>query len=651
MKYTDGTIWYSPTSRPENPVLMNTSPVDDSLWTISRLSGIQELQTVARSLNVLDSQVIYSTDTTTVLDDVLYIYDATEQVTWSLPSDVGTGEVIVSVSSGGVLTTDAASYTLAAPTSINVTTSILTSDMKTSGVIRTSGYDNVFDNGGTTWVETGYTVSGSAGTFDRVNGKIYDINGKEFYYLAGTTVKLDDFGLCAGNIDDGKTVLDDVMSFASCILMNGTYTVSNVEFPNKALTFRNIGKEWAIFKSLDGEGDSSYFAAPIAWIDSSSGASSPVRTYGVGFDGGTKDITLVVHWYFGDHQNLYIKDGVSYGVKMTAINNDGTYISSTMVNNRFRNIWIQGTSDIGFAVTEDGQTTDWHLNDGFIFNSGSINIQARTIAGASIIGTHCYGASTSLSFKKWSTGTRVSNNYFEGAVLVNEGLNSTSTMHFGPSNTVNGDITLNFGVESGSVVSKGNYLSTVTHNYFGDKTFCSFGDSFSSSSPFSFFNTSSSNSAKILVDKSLIDGTPMSGALSPELGKTTASKLYEPFTTGSAPYMSKYGLTNVNTVSQAVTVPTLGSDSSYILTWDVGARLNHTGTTEIAASYRYNILRKQLTTTYAVTTLNSVITTGSFTSSPAITVVDNGDSTSTITLSATWADIGYTIGSSQLTVF
>ena len=72
---------------------------------------------VARSLNVTNGNVIYSTDTTTVLDNVLYIYDAATQITWGVPSGVGAGEVIVSVV-GDILETDGAGSPYALDTDI-----------------------------------------------------------------------------------------------------------------------------------------------------------------------------------------------------------------------------------------------------------------------------------------------------------------------------------------------------------------------------------------------------------------------------------------------------------------------------------------------------------------------------------------------------
>lgn len=78
------------------------------------------LGAIARSLNVVDSAVIYSIDTTTVLDGVLYIYDPTAQAVWSKPESVLDGEFISSVI-GNQLTTDTLNtYTLTAPTVINI---------------------------------------------------------------------------------------------------------------------------------------------------------------------------------------------------------------------------------------------------------------------------------------------------------------------------------------------------------------------------------------------------------------------------------------------------------------------------------------------------------------------------------------------------
>ena len=107
VKFTDGTLWLAPTASTTNPILMGVTPVGDSLWKLSLYSA--DIQAIARSLNVKEAEVLYSTDVVTILDGVLYIYDKPDEITYNKPSNVGVGEVIVSVS-GNTLTTNAATY-------------------------------------------------------------------------------------------------------------------------------------------------------------------------------------------------------------------------------------------------------------------------------------------------------------------------------------------------------------------------------------------------------------------------------------------------------------------------------------------------------------------------------------------------------------
>jgi hypothetical protein len=70
-----------------------------------------ELEVIARQLNILDAEVIYATDLVTELGGIQCIYDASTQVSWGIPNNVGATEVIVSISSD-VLTTDVTTYTM-----------------------------------------------------------------------------------------------------------------------------------------------------------------------------------------------------------------------------------------------------------------------------------------------------------------------------------------------------------------------------------------------------------------------------------------------------------------------------------------------------------------------------------------------------------
>jgi hypothetical protein len=112
--FTDGVVYYAPLATSTNIIPMGATPVGDSNWRVAPISLSKDfvhITSVARSLNVADDEVIYSTDTTTTLDNVLYIYAVSTQTTWRKPDSVGVDETIVSVV-GDAMTTSGGSYTL-----------------------------------------------------------------------------------------------------------------------------------------------------------------------------------------------------------------------------------------------------------------------------------------------------------------------------------------------------------------------------------------------------------------------------------------------------------------------------------------------------------------------------------------------------------
>lgn len=91
-----------------------TPDADSADW---RNVTLQNKNSVARSLNVRDNEVVYHDDTVTLLDNVLYIYDkSANQKTWRKPLSVGAGETILTVV-GDQLTTTGGTYTLIGITS------------------------------------------------------------------------------------------------------------------------------------------------------------------------------------------------------------------------------------------------------------------------------------------------------------------------------------------------------------------------------------------------------------------------------------------------------------------------------------------------------------------------------------------------------
>lgn len=93
----------------------NTPVVHDGLT----IGGHNVLtRSINRAINGSDTSVIFSTDTTTVLDDVSVIYSSSQKKSYIKPDGVGASETIVSVV-GNILTTNAGLYDMAAVNTLN----------------------------------------------------------------------------------------------------------------------------------------------------------------------------------------------------------------------------------------------------------------------------------------------------------------------------------------------------------------------------------------------------------------------------------------------------------------------------------------------------------------------------------------------------
>lgn len=92
------------------------------LVELDLIDGAIAIQNVARSLNVLDIQVIYGINGQVITAPAKYIYDSATQITWELPTNVIAGEIISSVV-GNTLTTNYSVYTLSVVATKNIVVS------------------------------------------------------------------------------------------------------------------------------------------------------------------------------------------------------------------------------------------------------------------------------------------------------------------------------------------------------------------------------------------------------------------------------------------------------------------------------------------------------------------------------------------------
>lgn len=391
-------------------------------------------------------------------------------------------------------------------------------DFVENDIVELSAFDTR-GYGKSTWIGTGVKDGAKSSTFDRPNGKFYGADGSECRYQFRSLVDPEQWGAIPNDETfDNQGIIEDAATYlpstGALLLANLTFYARNLFWPNKTLRITSlIGG--STLRSID-EGENSpfieAFSCPLSWKNGSSWVSSPLIFKDIKIDGGDKKRAHVVHYYFGRHTDFTVDGGTENALCMTARSLNGPVSQSTMVNNRFVNIEVFGSSKVGFFVDEDGKTTDWELVGAYLWNSGGTNIDARTLGGALITDLHCFSSPVSMKIKKWSTGTRINNLYLEKDLVINEGLYDDKLLMLGPNVDVTGNVELNFGAVSGPIKSINNtFRSKVKHNYYGAKKFISHGDTFDDTDPLVFHNNDANNKASFELSESFIKGARRTG--------------------------------------------------------------------------------------------------------------------------------------------
>jgi len=513
------------------------------------------------------------------------------------------------------------------------------------------------------FVETGgYYVKGDAGaarylivtpqSFDGygdhelANGNIATIvnktGGLEVSNDFFTEVDLAQYGMITDDdTQDWGLNLAAAMEAGSYIIVRGNYYCNNIRFPNRSgLKFVGRGGHWCGFTARP-FGDNGYFAAPDFWLDNVASVNQPINFENIFFNGKTKDITLVIRWFYGIHENLEIIDGVEHGILMTARSRDLTPSGSSMVNNTFKNIEISGTAKVGWEITDDGKSTDWQIFGGFIHNGGDVNFKAKTLAGCVVNGVHTYGSTINAEFNKMSNGTVISGCDFEGAVTLQ---GAFVDWDFGPKNTVLGELLLQQN-QQGRIRSIGNTLTSVRQDIFGGNRFTTKDDTFQIANPITFSNNAGANDTTIKVDNATIVGEfyEKSGLLNPALGKIDVSYLPK----GDLPTRDYFTVGGTNSISQDVVILERAENEAFSVDWSIGLRTGGTGATILSATLRWEIIK--FGSTYYITLTAVNILAGSFSISPTLTVVDSGGK-ATVTITGAWAGASTGIGNSVIDI-
>lgn len=514
------------------------------------------------------------------------------------------------------------------------------------------------NGGGAQWVvkDSGTVTANNLDIWNTAGASIaiqLDVNGPPQLNEYGKEIKCTQIGMISDdNSTDYSSHLLRLMDIASNITVDGIFHLTNAIIPNKVINFKGETGHYGRFVAMTG-GSIEYFIAPKTWVDDATSVNQPAHFHRISIDGGDKKRALVARWFSARMRDMQVFGGTEHALLVTSKGILGTETASTMVNNVFENVDVFGAADIGVEFT--GLTnTDWTWRGGFAHNGNIINtttnFKATNMAGAVVDGLHTYSGDINADFSGYGGGTTVANNYFEGPIVIGGGI-PTAIMPFGPSNTVNGVVTLNYGSNPTIIKSFNNVLEQFNHNFVGSQIFYSDNDTITGATPLTFTNNANFNTAKMRIsnahfrDASFLDDT-FSGFLSPEIGEIDADSLKNDRL--GLPRSDNFGLVSGSTtISLDLHIDKIPASSGFVLEFDIGLRTGGgTGSIEIAANWRWSVLN--VASVFTVTQLEFETSVGSWSSIPAPSFVVESDGTLTVTIGAIYTGTGTAIGNASM---
>ena len=167
--------YYKPLVVPYTTQGADPTAIPDNTNVSPTLYEQSDIEMVARALNLTDDQVIDSTDTASLLDNKIAIYDSVSQKIYYRPTGVGTGESILTVNND-TLTTSSSTYSLALytpPLIIDKVADIPELPRLVGSKVQWNGYYAAGDGGGNSGVIKDGAHVADGGSIFTISGNIH----------------------------------------------------------------------------------------------------------------------------------------------------------------------------------------------------------------------------------------------------------------------------------------------------------------------------------------------------------------------------------------------------------------------------------------------------------------------------------------------
>ncbi|WP_214402291.1 right-handed parallel beta-helix repeat-containing protein [Pseudonocardia lacus] len=204
------------------------------------------------------------------------------------------------------------------------------------------------------------------------------------------------------------------------IAITGTCSLTEPVELRGGRSYHGPGRDGAVLRQADGA-NLPFLLASDSFVDSAESTGRPVTLRGLSIDGnrdGNPDATtdgVVIRSWQTTLEDLRIQDVTGSAVRITNLGRSGEPTSSTQVNGRIANCFIEGSGASGVRVEDGGNAvTDWQLLDSWIAGSGGDAVHLENAAGWIISRNHLYGVGGDGIRADRAHGTTVTDNYIEG---------------------------------------------------------------------------------------------------------------------------------------------------------------------------------------------------------------------------------------------
>lgn len=437
---------------------------------------------------------------------------------------------------------------------------------------------------------------------------------------------------------DNRNAIEKALADNDIIFIRGMYGTTNFSVPSEK-TIEWDDSEGTDLVALDASDPTMPLIYSEAYnIPGNNFADQRQKFINPRIDGrGIVNFCLLVRSWNSRVINPYIRGATDTDLAWHTSAKDGTALTSTFVNNRLEGGWVgvdRNTAQYNVRVIDPSNKATDMLTLNTIMSGATVrNFEYDTTAGHKFSGNHTYLAPESGQFIKGGTSFRLTENDFEDSVVFDNMLATDDVWDFGPSNVFRKDLILKFGNNGFVIQSKNNtYNRNVIHDFnSADRIFISEGDTYTDDDPFLFLPGGSSGRVRT-IDCYLANPTQRRHITSEFSSSKFQWDLSPYYTYGNVPIYPINGLAlgNGPKTATAIVQHDFTVDSKRTIEFDIVTGANFSETPRQLYYARIGWITRGSTGNVSRLYVQEILDGAQFTSSPALSIVNNGDGTATV---------------------